>query len=317
MALPAPLRRAEALAPRLASHSYEGREIPLTGELSCGRCLDREAAGLFCGLMSISATPMSMTTTGTAEAVALPRRHLVAIAILVCVPLPLFSVGAMVVPMPSFVERATATFMSFAAPVLDRGGPFIRERKVAVRSVEIVYTPRESRASLLVSEQSTRAVSVTSSRGVPARGGFDIPTTAAPAGGGSQVNPTAPDAGPADEPTDTGSPGSGGDPVPEDPPTGAGAPGDGRPAPVPTTEPPSATPPAPGGGTKGGSQTPPSGGGSQTPPSGGGTPPDGKGGGTPPDAGNDPPAAPGNGQGSPPEPPAGGGTPPGSGHGRP
>lgn len=101
----------------------------------------------FLRLMSTFATPKSWTTAGTAEAVALPRRHLVAIAILMCVPLPLFSLAAAVVPLPQMVERVAATFISIAAPALDGDGSVIRESRIAVRSVEIVYAPRFLRRS--------------------------------------------------------------------------------------------------------------------------------------------------------------------------
>jgi len=144
--------------------------------------------------MSTFGTPMSMTTTGTAEAVALSRRNLAAIAILACVPLPLLSLGAMAVPLPQFVERAAASFMSLAAPVLDGEGPVIRERAVAVRSVEIVYTPREQRVSSVVNDSPSLAGSVSSSRGVPARGGFAAAATETPTSGGPQVTPANPDA---------------------------------------------------------------------------------------------------------------------------
>ncbi len=270
---------------------------------------------------------MSMTTTGSTEAVALSRRNLAAIAILACVPLPLLSLGAMAVPLPQFVERAAASFMSLAAPVLDSDGPVIRERRVAVRSVEIVYTQHEQRVSSTDDASPTHAASGPSSRGVPTRGDLAAAAAEIPKGGGTQATPADPDAGPTDDPTDEGAPGGGDGPVPEDPRTGGGGPGDGQPAPGPQTEPPSSTPPAPGGGagsgggggtggggSSGGGGT---GGGKQEPPSSGGTPPGG-GGGKPTDPGTGPTEPPGNGNGSPPEaPPGKNDAPPGGGNGRP
>lgn len=265
---------------------------------------------------------MSMTTTGTAESIALSRRNLATVAILACVPLPLLSLGAMAVPLPQFVERAAASFMSLAAPVLDGNGPVIRERVVAVRSVEIVYTPREQRVSSVANDSPSRGGSLSSSRGVPARGGFGVAATKAPTSSAPQTTPADPGAGPADDPTDTGAPGGGDGPVAEDPPTGGRTPGDGQPTPGPQTEPPSSTPPPPGGGGGAGTGGGTGGGGSSGGGGGSGSgkqEPPSSGGGTPPDPGpGGPTDPPGNGNGSPPEsPPGKDGTPPGNGNGRP
>jgi hypothetical protein len=62
------------------------------------------------------ATSTSWATATTAEAVALPRRHVLAVAALVCIPIPLFSIGAMLLPLPQLLERAAASFVSIAAP---------------------------------------------------------------------------------------------------------------------------------------------------------------------------------------------------------
>jgi hypothetical protein len=72
----------------------------------------------------------------------MPRRHVVAIALLLCVPLPLLSLAATVIPLPQIVQRATATFISIAVPVVD-DGPLMREKTAAVRPVEITYEPSE------------------------------------------------------------------------------------------------------------------------------------------------------------------------------
>ena len=77
--------------------------------------------------MSSLATPIGLTATGTATAVSLPRRHVLLVALLVCIPLPLLSLAAMVLPLPQLLERATATFISFATQTEGQEG-VIRER---------------------------------------------------------------------------------------------------------------------------------------------------------------------------------------------
>src|SRR3990172_13191438 len=93
--------------------------------------------------MSNLATPNGWTTAGTAEAVSLPRRHLLAIAILMCVPLPVLSLAATVVPLPQMLERAAATFATIATPALSGDASVIRERTVVVGQIEIQYQPLE------------------------------------------------------------------------------------------------------------------------------------------------------------------------------
>ena len=260
--------------------------------------------------MSTFATPKGWTAARTAEAVVLPRRHLLAIAVLMCVPLPLLSLAAIVVPLPQLVERAAATFISIAAPTLDGEGPVIRESKIAVRSPEIVYDSLEQHALPQMDDASPRAGSAAAARGIPARGGFAATPADTNTVGGSHVQPVEPGTGADDEPGDAGTTGSGGDHGSGDPSTGTTAPSGGQPSSDAQPEPPSSTPPAPGeGGAGSGGSAGGSGGGTQNPPSGGGTPPDNRGGST---------GEPGTGSGSPPEsPPAGDGVPPGGGRGRP
>jgi len=271
---------------------------------------------VFCGPMSTFETPRSWTTTGTAETVVMPRRHLVAIAVLMCVPLPLLSLAAMFVPLPQMVERAAATFVSLAAPEFDGGGSLIRERAVAARSVEITYRLSEHDVSSSANDSAARAGSSSSTRTAPAR--EDFSRTATQVGdAGTGVEPADPQVGATDGPGETDAPASGGDPGSLDPPTGG--PTDGQPDPGSSAEPPGSAPPS-GGGTRGGSGS--SGGGQPSPPSAGGTPPGDRSGGGGPGTGDGgpgtPAADPGTGTGSPPEsPPSGGGAPPSDGRGKP
>ena len=280
--------------------------------------------------MSDLATPTGWTTAGAAEAVSLPRRHAVAIAILMCVPLPLLSLAATVVPLPRMLERAAATFATLTAPALGGDASVIREKAVTVRSVEIQYEPREQPSPSTAGTPSPRADSQAPRANPASRKRARVAATSRP---DSEA--------PADLPTDTGNgpvgtgtmgsegstPGAGETPTVPDP----VAP---PPVPAPTAEPPtSAAPPPSQGGGSAGSGTGGSGGaggskgtggsggagglkgteaGSQKPPSGGGTPPDpgsgttppGGGGTTPPGGGN---GSPGGASGSPPDAPPGGG----------
>jgi len=276
--------------------------------------------------MSAFVTPTCSTAVGTAEAVVLPRRHLLALAILMCVPLPALSLAATVVPLPRILERAAATFATLTAPALGGDASVIRESTVAVGSVEIEYEPLERPSTATARAQSQQADGQPA-RGAPAQRPFAPTKTGADAGGSpaATVDPAS-EAG--DEPVDTGTTGSGDGPTESgEAGTPAAEPGDHAPGPTPKAEPPTSTNPAPnqsggtggskgsggtggskgtgGSGGSGGSKDP--GSGSQKPPSGGGAPSDPGSGATPPGAGN---GAPGGGSGSPPEsPPAGNGGP--------
>ena len=272
--------------------------------------------------MSNLATPNGWTTAGTAEAVSLPRRHLLAIAILMCVPLPVLSLAATVVPLPQMLERAAATFATIATPALRGDASVIRERTVVVGQIEIQYQPLEhppttTKASPREADgQPVRAATAQSATG-PGKTSADTTRS-----GAAPIDP----AGDTDDgPVDTGTTGQG------DGTTGQGEvdtpstdPGAGTPAPEP--EPPASADPVPnqggatgnspgtggtggskgtggsgGAGGSGGTKDP--GGGSPSPPSGGGTTQDPGGGTTSPPAGS--PS--GGGSGSPPESPPGGG----------
>ena len=95
--------------------------------------------------MSVISTPERLPAPRAAEAIALPRRHVLALAVLICIPVPLLSLGATVVPLPGLVERAVATFAPFVAPALGKNeGRVVRQRAVAVRALEIRHRPSEA-----------------------------------------------------------------------------------------------------------------------------------------------------------------------------
>lgn len=102
--------------------------------------------------MDTLATSNGWTTAAGAEAVTVPRRQAVAIALLVCIPLPLLSVTAAFVPLPQVLARAAASFVSFAVPSTGSDG-LIRETR-GQEALEIVYEPGEP---LPTTEQRTEA----------------------------------------------------------------------------------------------------------------------------------------------------------------
>src|SRR3990170_4134167 len=198
---------------------------------------------VFLRRMSNLATPNGWTTAGTAEAVSLPRRHLLAIAILMCVPLPVLSLAATVVPLPQMLERAAATFATIATPALRGDASVIRERTVVVGQIEIQYQPLEhppttTKASPREADgQPVRAATAQSATG-PGKTSADTTRS-----GAAPIDP----AGDADDgPVDTGTTGQG------DGTTGQGEvdtpstdPGAGTPAPPPKPEPPTSADPVP------------------------------------------------------------------------
>jgi hypothetical protein len=81
-----------------------------------------------------------------AEAVALPRRHVLALAVLVCIPVPLLSFGGTaLLPLHGLMERAVATFAPFVAPVLGTDdGRVVRRNAAAVRPLNVRLLPSET-----------------------------------------------------------------------------------------------------------------------------------------------------------------------------
>lgn len=81
----------------------------------------RSCVKTFLRLMSNLATPRSWAPRDTTEAVTVPRRHVLLLALLMCVPLPVLSVVATVLPLPEIIERAAANVVPFAEPPLSAG----------------------------------------------------------------------------------------------------------------------------------------------------------------------------------------------------
>jgi len=244
-------------------------------------------------------TPESRAAPRAAEAVALSYRQIVVLALVACIPIPLLSLAATVVPLPQILERAAATFVPFVAPTLgDDEGRVARESASAVRALDIVHRPSEQSISSLAPRTGpTRAGGVT--RGV--RGVLDPPL--------------AREGGPTTQP---------GDGTAETPTGGDGEQGESPPSGSDPTTPPAGGPSGdtPPGGNTGGSPAPSGSGGTPSgdapgqasdhgkagspPGQGDAGPPSDTGGGNSGGSGN------GSGGGSPPEtgPPTGGGAPP-------
>ncbi len=179
--------------------------------------------------MDTIATRQRWAASRASEAVALSRPQVIALAVLTCVPIPLLSLAATVVPLPQILERAAATFVPFVAPTLgDDEGRVARESASAVRALGIVHRPSEqSVSSLAPRTRPTRVGGFTrGARGVldpplapeegpttrPGEGTPDAtppgdagPTTP-PAGGPSGDAPTGGNTGSGSSPTDSGGP---------------------------------------------------------------------------------------------------------------
>ena len=257
--------------------------------------------------MDTIATRQRWAAPRASEAVALSRSQVVALALLTCVPIPLLSLAATVVPLPQVLERAVATFVPFVAPTLgDDEGRVARESASAVRALGIVHRPSEqSVSSIAPREGPARAGGLT--RGVS--GGLDPRL--------------APEGDPTTQPGE-GTPDS-------TPPGGAGGHDESPPSGTDPTTPPAGGPSGdtPPGGNTGGSPAPSGSGGTPSGDAPGqasdhgkaGSPPGQGDAGLPSDPGGGNSGGSGNssGQGAPPEtgPPAGGGAPPQAGGGSP
>ena len=94
--------------------------------------------------MSVMTTSEHFYAPGSAGATTFRGRHVALLALLVCVPVPLFSLGATVVPLPGLVARAVATFAPFVSPIVgDDQGRVVRQQAVAVEALEIQLRPAE------------------------------------------------------------------------------------------------------------------------------------------------------------------------------
>lgn len=108
--------------------------------------------------MSDLATPRSWAARDTAEAVTVPQRHLLLLALLMCVPLPLLSVVATVVPLPEIVERAAANMVPFAEPPLPDG-----------KTPTVTHPSRSKRAEITAAGQSAATPTLTSGETSPGK----------------------------------------------------------------------------------------------------------------------------------------------------
>ncbi len=253
--------------------------------------------------MDTIATRQRWAAPRASEAVALSRPQVIALAVLTCVPIPLLSLAATVVPLPQVLERAVATFVPFVAPTLgDDERRVARESASVVRALGIVHRPYEQTVSSIAPRKGpTRAGGLT--RG--ARGVLDPPL--------------APEGDPTAQP---------GNLTPDStPPGGAGEQGESPPSGTDPTTPPAGQPSgdAPTGGDTGGSSASSGSGGTPSGDSPGQAKDHGNAGSPPGQADAGPPSDPGggnsggsgngSGQGAPPtsEPPRGGGASPGAG----
>ena len=146
-------------------------------------------------------TTRSSTTNGAAEVVDMPRRHVVAIAVLMCVPLPLLSLAATVMPLPQIVQRAAATFISITVPVVGSDDPLLREKAAPVRRVEITYESSEQTPVVAVARRPKHAKTQTQVR-TTHRSHSSKAAVQVDAGGGVQASgETSPSAETTDPPT--------------------------------------------------------------------------------------------------------------------
>ncbi len=234
------------------------------------------------------------------------RPQVVALALLTCVPIPLLSLAATVVPLPEMLERAAATFVPFVPPTLgDDEGRVARESASAVRTLGIVHRPSEQSASSLAPRAVARAHGGGRRRGATEAQDVLEPSLAPEGNPAAQPGNWTPDSTPTGGAGEQGeSPPSGTDPttpVAGEPSGDAPIAGDTGGSPAPSGS---------GGTTSGDAPGQTSGHGKAGSPPGQGDsgPPSDNGGGNSGGSGN------GSGQGTPPsEPPGGGGTPPGAG----
>ena len=101
-------------------------------------------------------TPVAMPAPRSVRSVELTHKQIAGIILLACVPLPLLSLAAAVVPLPEMVERAAARFIPFAPPTLGddprrvavtvpaRARPAVppRRRSELGNVAQLVQTPR-------------------------------------------------------------------------------------------------------------------------------------------------------------------------------
>ncbi len=81
--------------------------------------------------------------SGMAEVAGLPRRQLLAVAVLMCVPVPLLTLGGLAVPFPELAQRALAPILPF---VDSPGTPSASGAPASVRALPILADPADRSA---------------------------------------------------------------------------------------------------------------------------------------------------------------------------
>lgn len=92
--------------------------MPLTGDEPAWSSANLRA-GASCGSMRGVKTSTNVSVPRLVRSVELTRPQSVGVMLLACFPLPLLSLGAMVVPLPEIIERAAAGFIPFASLELE------------------------------------------------------------------------------------------------------------------------------------------------------------------------------------------------------
>ena len=191
--------------------------------------------------------------SGMAEVAGLPRRQLLAVAVLMCVPVPLLTLGGLAVPFPELAQRALAPILPF---VDSPGTPSASGAPASVRALPILAGPADRSAgadatATPVNDVRTRTsnadtVARTDPGGSPVRpaaaDGPSSPSSSPPSSAAptDTTEPTSSDGGSTDGGGTTATP-TGTEPVaPQPPPPPAPAP---PPAP---SSPPVVPPPPPG-----------------------------------------------------------------------
>jgi len=166
-----------------------------------------------------------------AKTAGLSRRQVVALALLTCAPLPLFSLAATVVPLPDLVERVAARLFPFAPVTLGGDeGHVVRERAALVGSLDDLLPSSTPRVAASAEPDTTRGDRTSPETGTTGETGEEIPPEV-PGDDGPPSEP--PGADPPTVPSPEG-------PGPENPPSGGDSDTDpGEPSP------PSPVPPLP------------------------------------------------------------------------
>jgi len=167
------------------------------------------------------ATPDGAASKAAATA-GLTRRQIVAVALLTCGPLPLFSLVATVGPLPDLVERVAARLVPFAQGTLGGDeGRVIRERAALAGSLDDLLDSPTGRAATSAAPDTTRADQGGVQAGV--RPNRSSPETGTTGETGEEVSPDMPrdDSPPAEPPgADPPTVPSPEGPGPENPPSG-------------------------------------------------------------------------------------------------